>query len=43
MRIHAIETGRVRIKASQIVGKGHGFARRLARLRSKLFRQCSGR
>ena len=32
MRIHAIQTGRVRIKASQMVGKGHGLARRLAPL-----------
>ncbi len=32
MRIHAIETGRVRIKASQIVGEGHGLSRRLAPL-----------
>lgn len=32
MRIHAIETGRVQIKRSQIVAKGHGFARRLAPL-----------
>ena len=32
MRIHAIQTGRVRIKRSQIVGRGHGFARRLAPL-----------
>lgn len=32
MRIHAIQTGRVRIKASQIVGRGHGLARRLAPL-----------
>jgi len=30
MRIHAIETGRVRIKASQIVGRGQGLMRRLA-------------
>ena len=35
MRIHAIETGRVRIKASQIVGRGHGLARRLAPLVDK--------
>ncbi|MBV8443597.1 MAG: N-acyl homoserine lactonase family protein [Hyphomicrobiales bacterium] len=32
MRIHAVQTGRVQIKASQIVGKGHGLARRLAPL-----------
>ena len=32
MRIHAIETGRVRIKASQIAGRGHGLKRRLAPL-----------
>jgi glyoxylase-like metal-dependent hydrolase (beta-lactamase superfamily II) len=30
MRIHAIETGRVRVKASQLVGHGHDLARRLA-------------
>ena len=32
MHIHAIQTGRVRIKASQIVGRGHGLKRRLAPL-----------
>ncbi|HTR15249.1 MAG TPA: MBL fold metallo-hydrolase [Roseiarcus sp.] len=32
MRIHAIQTGRVRIKQSQMVGKGHGLQRRLAPL-----------
>ena len=32
MRVHAIETGRVQIKASQIVGRGHGLRRRLAPL-----------
>jgi len=32
MRVHAIQTGRVRIKASQIVGRGHGLRRRLAPL-----------
>jgi len=32
MRIHLIETGRVQIKASQIVGRGHGLARRVAPL-----------
>jgi N-acyl homoserine lactone hydrolase len=32
MRIHIIETGRVQIKASQIVGRGHGLARRIAPL-----------
>lgn len=32
MRIYAIETGRARIKASQIVGEGHGLSRRLAPL-----------
>lgn len=32
MRVHAIQTGRVRIKASQIVGRDHGLARRLAPL-----------
>ncbi len=30
MRVHAIQTGRVRIKTSQIVGRGHGLRRRLA-------------
>ena len=32
MRIHAIQTGAVQIKASQIVGHGHGLARRMAPL-----------
>jgi glyoxylase-like metal-dependent hydrolase (beta-lactamase superfamily II) len=32
MRVHAIETGRVRIKASQIIGRGRGLRRRLAPL-----------
>jgi len=32
MRIHAIQTGRVRIKKSQIVGRGRGLERRLAPL-----------
>ena len=32
MRIHVIGTGRVRIKPSQIVGRGHGLARRIAPL-----------
>ncbi len=32
MRVHAIETGRVQIKVSQIVGRGHGLKRRLAPL-----------
>jgi N-acyl homoserine lactone hydrolase len=32
MQIHAIQTGRVQIKASQVVGRGHGLARRLAPL-----------
>ena len=32
MRVHAIQTGRARIKASQIVGRGHGLKRRLAPL-----------
>ncbi len=35
MRVHAIQTGRVRIKASQIAGKGHGLRRRLAPLIDK--------
>jgi glyoxylase-like metal-dependent hydrolase (beta-lactamase superfamily II) len=30
MRIHAIQTGLVQIKASQIEGRGHGLARQLA-------------
>ena len=32
MRVHAIETGRVRVKASQLVGCGRGLTRRLAPL-----------
>jgi len=32
MRIHAIETGKVQIKASQAMGRGHGLSRRLAPL-----------
>ena len=32
MRVHAIATGRVRVKASQLVGRGDGLARRLAPL-----------
>jgi len=32
MRVHAIQTGRVRIKTSQIVGRGHGLRRRVAPL-----------
>lgn len=32
MRIHALQTGRVQVKASQIEGRGHGYARRLAPL-----------
>jgi glyoxylase-like metal-dependent hydrolase (beta-lactamase superfamily II) len=32
MRVHAIEIGRVRVKASQLVGRGGGLARRLAPL-----------
>src|SRR5271170_4315075 len=32
MRIHAIQTGAVQIKNSQIVGRGHGLARRIAPL-----------
>jgi glyoxylase-like metal-dependent hydrolase (beta-lactamase superfamily II) len=32
MRIHALQTGRVRVKTSQLVGRGHGWARRLAPL-----------
>src|SRR6185437_3907291 len=30
MRIHAIQTGLVQVKPSQIAGRGHGLARRLA-------------
>jgi glyoxylase-like metal-dependent hydrolase (beta-lactamase superfamily II) len=30
MKIHAIQTGSVRIKTAQVEGRGHGFARRLA-------------
>ena len=30
MRVHAIETGRVRVRPSQLVGRGHGLSRRLA-------------
>jgi glyoxylase-like metal-dependent hydrolase (beta-lactamase superfamily II) len=32
MRVHAIETGHVRVKASQLVGRGRGLSRRLAPL-----------
>jgi len=32
MRVHTIETGRVQIKASQVIGRGHGLGRRLAPL-----------
>ena len=32
MRIHAIETGKVQIKTSQAIGRGHGLSRRLAPL-----------
>ena len=31
MRVHAIQTGRVQIKASQIAGWGHGLARQAQR------------
>ena len=30
MKIHAIQTGSVRIKTAQVEGRGHGLARRLA-------------
>jgi glyoxylase-like metal-dependent hydrolase (beta-lactamase superfamily II) len=30
MRVHVLSTGRVRVKASQLIGRGHGLARRLA-------------
>ncbi|MGD0642369.1 MAG: N-acyl homoserine lactonase family protein [Roseiarcus sp.] len=32
MRIHALRTGRVQVKSSQLVARGHGLARRLAPL-----------
>jgi N-acyl homoserine lactone hydrolase len=32
MRIHAIETGRVKVKMAQLKGRGHGLARRAAPL-----------
>jgi N-acyl homoserine lactone hydrolase len=32
MRVHAIQTGRVKIKASQVVGRGHGLMRQFAPL-----------
>ena len=32
MRVHAIQTGRVRVKPSQVVGRGRGLGRRLAPL-----------
>ena len=32
MRVHAIQTGRVQVKASQIIGRGRGLRRRLAPL-----------
>ncbi len=32
MRVHAIQTGRVKIKASQVVGRGHGLMRQFALL-----------
>ena len=28
MRVHAIQTGRVKIKQSQVTGRGHGLYRR---------------
>ena len=30
MRVHALQTGRVQIKASQALGRGHGIQRRVA-------------
>ena len=30
MRIHAIQTGTVKIKTAQVEGRGHGFRRQLA-------------
>jgi len=35
MRVHAIETGRVRIKQAQIEGRGHGLWRQLQPMRSQ--------
>ena len=35
MRIHAIQTGRVRIKQAQIEGRGHGLARQLQPMLSR--------
>ena len=32
MRVHAIQTGRVKIKTAQIEGRGHGFARQVGPL-----------
>jgi N-acyl homoserine lactone hydrolase len=32
MRIHAVQTGRVQVKMSQTVGRGHGWPRRIAPL-----------
>src|SRR6202044_2096684 len=32
MRVHAIQTGRVKIKESQVVGRGHGLMRQFAPL-----------
>jgi N-acyl homoserine lactone hydrolase len=32
MRIHALQTGRVQVKMSQVVGRGHGWPRRIAPL-----------
>jgi len=32
MRVHAVQTGSVRVKQSQIIGRGHGLARRAAPL-----------
>jgi N-acyl homoserine lactone hydrolase len=41
MRIHAIQTGRVRIKAAQIEGRGHGLWRRLQPMISREWAQWS--
>jgi len=40
MRVHAIQTGRVQIKASQVVGRGHGLKRRLAPLIDSEWSAC---
>ncbi len=32
MQIHALQTGRVRVKRAQLVGQGHGLKRRIGPL-----------